>query len=735
MADDNKQTACDRCHKRKARCDKLQPACSSCIKAETSCVYTTRDPAIRRQDLEKLERRLRQMEAKNEALTSQLRDANYRATLNNSAGAVGAPSSSQPTSALLANGSNTNTTSSNNEVASQVSFLSLSAGGERQFLGSASGLLLASLLQADSRAKGRGAIQDEDHHNATRRFSSTVARPGTMTPDVTALPPNMLARSLVSAYLAHDHLAYPFLHAGRLLQILEAVYNDDTFYRTHPYEAFTLDMVLAIATAQVSKFDWQVMPDAETHHDRAMNRLGVVLGSGGSLDALQAILLICQYRVGSGLYDASASLWHLVGIAARMCFELGLHRESVYYSSEDGASGLDEAALERSEMKRRCFWCVVAMDRITSITLGRPLAIHLEDCDTELPRAEANIVLSPDNSLSPTEPIGSPPWQLRTAIFVHIVRYRLLCGKILSSLHNVIKSRMTASFDYENVRRQLTEELEGWRSDILSLPLGALPTESDRSSFRSREWYDLLYQNGILMLYRPSPSLHEVSLNNDTLQRIFDAAQKSISIYAYLHKSRRINYSCITLHAVFIAGLSYIYAVRSHFQNRRRQMRGSMDQQPLLACLATDPSINQIVNTTRDCSNVLVAVSERWSTARNAHQVFGRLSDALLTDVIEFQTQSRSPYTAMTPQQQYAAPMAPTMPTMNGMTTTPTMQQSFPSVASSHDLDFSYQECFDDLQNLYTSYDFGNVSMMQASQDWLFEIQSLDQSYPTHMGQ
>ncbi|KAL6240678.1 hypothetical protein RBB50_012388 [Rhinocladiella similis] len=666
--------------------------------------------------MEKLERRLRQMEAKNEALNSQLREANLKASLNHSTTNGGSNATSQPPVADFANGNHT----SNNEVASQVSFLSLSAGGERQFLGSASGLLLASLLQADNRAKGRG-VQDEEHYNAARRFSS-VARTGTLTPDVSALPSSILARSLVSAYLAHDHLSYPFLHAGKLLQTLDAVYSDESFYRRHPVEAFTLDMVLAIATAQVSKFDWQVMPDAETHHDRAMNRLGVVLGKGG-LDALQAILLICQYRVGSGLYDASTSLWHLVGIASRMCFELGLHRESVYYVSEPGASGTDEAAIEDSEVKRRCFWCVVAMDRVTSITLGRPLAIHLEDFDTELPRTETNIVVSPDNNLSPTEPIGSPPWQLRTAIFVHIVRYRLICGKILSSLHNVIKSRASGSYNYEAVRRQLTEELEAWCSDILSLPLGALPTDSDRSSFRSREWYDLLYQNGILMLYRPSASLHEASQNSETLQRIFDAAQKSISIYAYLHKSRRINYSCITLHAVFIAGLSYIYAVRSHFQNRRRQLRGMLDHPPY-TCLSADPTINQIVNTTRDCSNVLVAVSERWSTARNAHQVFGRLSDALLTDVIEFQAQSRNTFPA-TPRYAVSAQ------SMSGMELTPTMQsqEPFPSSAS-NDLDFSYQECFDDLQNLYTSYDFGNVSMMQASQDWLFEIQSLDQNFP-----
>ncbi|KEF56202.1 uncharacterized protein A1O9_07783 [Exophiala aquamarina CBS 119918] len=718
MADDNsKQAACDRCHRRKARCDKVQPSCSSCIKADTQCIYSAKDPMIRRQDMEKLERRLRQVEAKNEALASQLREANLRTNTSSPLNSV--PSTSSGQQAAVTNSSS----SGSNEVASQVTFLSLGAGGERQYLGSTSGLLLASLLQADNRGKVRGT--QDDNYNEARRFGSG-GRVGTLTSDVNSLPAEKLARSLVSAYLAHDHLCYPFLHPRTLLESLELIYGDKTFYGTHPVEAFTLDLILAIATAQVSKFDWQVMPDAETHHDRAMGRLGTVLSQGGRV-ALQALLLMCQYRIGSGLYDASASLWHLVGTAARMCFELGLHRESVFSSPENGVAVMDEGTFEDSEVNRRCFWCVLAMDRITSITLGRPLAIHLDDFDTELPRSEAHIVVSPDNSLSPLEPIGSAPWQLRTAIFVLIVRYRVICGKVLSSLHNVIRSRMSAAFDYESRRGFLIEELEAWRSDTLTMPFGGSLSDSDRSSFRTREWYDLLYQNAILMLYRPSPSLHDVPQTAEALQRIFDAAQKSIGIYAYLHKSRRINYSSITLHAAFIAGLSYIYAVRSHFQSRRRDLSSNISllSQNSASCLPADPTINQIVNTTRDCSNVLVAVSERWSTARNAHQVFDRLSDALLTDVIEFQNQFRN---AFTHSSQFGAPNQNHSHTMPDLGVSPTIQQQYFSSVVPNVMDFSYQDCFDDLQNLYTSYDFANVSVMQASQDWLFEIRSLDQS-------
>lgn len=52
-------------------------------------------------------------------------------------------------------------------------------------------------------------------------------------------------------------------------------------------------------------------------------------------------------------------LWHIVGIAARMCFEMGLHREDIYRKLHpDGSADVID-----NEIRRGCFWCVVAMDR------------------------------------------------------------------------------------------------------------------------------------------------------------------------------------------------------------------------------------------------------------------------------------------------------------------------------------------------------------------------------------
>lgn len=723
--DASKSTACERCHRRKARCDKVQPACSSCVKANTSCVYSSRDPGLRRREVERLERRLRQVEAKNEALSSQLLEAQRRPT------AGGILSSAQDGDARVAEGTqegirsiNTNH-SNNNEVASQVSCLSLNVGGEQQFLGSASGLLLGNLLQVDARPiipSGR----DDDFYDASRRFGSGYGlESGAVTPKAATLPPEKLARSLLSAYLSHDHLCYPFIHPQSLMEAMDAIYADDAFYASHPVEAFTTDMILAIGTAQVYKFDWQVLPDAETHYDRAMSRLPRVLDRGGIV-ALQAILLICQYRMLSATYDTSASLWHLIGTAARICFELGLHRESVYSTPEGVPPQTIEKSKKFSEIKKRCFWCVFALDRIASITLGRPLAINLDDVDTELPHVGPNTSTSPDGPLSTNEAYDSPQWTSRTAIFVHIIRYRVICGKILTSLHNTIRPK--THVDYTTIRQELAQELDNWHRDTDSLALVDVnSTDHNKSSFRSRDWYNLLYQNGVLMLYRPSSTLQDLPQNSEILQRIFDAAQQSIAVYGYLHRSRKINYSWITLHAVFIAGLSYVYAVRVHFQTRRRQIKASANhsQTEPGAHLIVDPTINQIVNNTRACLTVLVAVSERWSTARNCHTVFGRLSDASVADVVEFYTQPVQEYPVNSPNMMLNHDDSHSDHSFAALSRGQPQPYLFAAPA---DVANSYQDCFNELPQLW-DVDYGNETLMQASQEWLLEIQALNEVF------
>ena len=354
--------------------------------------------------------------------------------------------------------------------------------------------------------------------------------------------------------------------------------------------------------------------------------------------------------------------------------------------------------------------------RVVSITLGRPLAINLDDVDTVLPELQSNGQSESDTE--DTEALSAP-----IAIFNHITRYRILSGKVMVSLHsNRAHARDEASS--AEARISLAQELGQWRSESKNLRLDTDPQEKTRqSSYLSSEWYELLYYNAVLMLYRPSPT---ISRRTPTaLQAIFDASREAISRYALLHTSQRINYTWITLHAVFMAGLSYIYAVGRHF----RALQANFSTTSSGSMLTTDPTIMEVVNTCRSCSVVLAAVSERWATPRHCHKVFDRLSDAVLADVISFFTKpppafpslNRDPVVQQSPPIQ---PQAKLQPAVFAHASAPVASMQPHTSMVPLGVDTVLRDCFEDLQHFHDAHG-GYGPIRQLSQDWLHEIEGM----------
>lgn len=675
---------------------------------------------VRREDVESMERRLRQMEAKNQALSKQLQEAR-RAQTAAGERVVGRVQTDTPDDLADTNDDAPMSEAANdNEVAKQVFSLSLNAGGQKQFLGSASGAILANLLGIHGQNGHHGVGENEDEPLFRRFATGSGHRRDSLEPaQQDLLLPEQLARSLLAAYLSHDHLCYPYLHPRKLIDTVSAMYSEDHYYDTHQVEGFTMDMIFAIATAQVHKFSWQVMPDAETHYERAISKLGRVLESGG-LVALQSIMLLCQYRMLSVSYSTSASLWHLLGMAVRLGLELGLHREGVYGISTGLPTLAEEQLKQDIDIKRRCFWCLFGMDRVVSNTLGRPLAMNLDEIDTEYPSIEDTEEPSAVSSPTVEDILQYPQWPANTAIFNHITWHRVITGKILSQLHNIPKSRMPDAQTCMNIRQRLADELDQWKAGVESLPLTDPQTGKPyvTSTFTSPDWYRLLYYNCILMLYRPINSLHDVPQTSEILEKVYHSARQSIQSYSSLHKARRINYTWITLHAVFCVGLSYIHALRTHFQNKRR-LKNSLAEgvSPASeALLKTDPTITQIVADTRACSTVLVALSERWNTARDCHEVFGRLSDAVLADASDFYITSAQSVRPATQE----VPDDPSFRLSDAMPFVEPSANHF-SLSQPAEVTINYQDCFEELQEFFGNH-YGDNATLLPPFDWNFPM-------------
>lgn len=269
--------------------------------------------------------------------------------------------------------------------------------------------------------------------------------------------------------------------------------------------------------------------------------------------------------------------------------------------------------------------------RIVSNILGRPLAIRGADIDASLPREATAALLLRNLPQAITEQILT---KSRIAIFVHITKYRMLCGDIIDTLH----ARSHTSWSDVEIREKrdhFTTSLDHWREDAMSVS-SSLESQgiSHSSCFTSPTWYKMIYHNAMLMLYRPSPTL-DISRDAVAVQTIFSSAKDSISSYASLHRTGILNHSWLTLQALFMAGLSYVYAVTMHCQVRHRYHGHAQGR-----LLCKDPSMLEVINDTRTCSNVLVAVSERWKSLQRCVDVFNRLSDAILSDVIKFASNS-----------------------------------------------------------------------------------------------
>lgn len=719
---------CDRCYRRKGRCDKQQP-CGSCARANVSCTYTdkVRQRRFTSDDVERVEKRLRQSEARNRSLLDEV--ARLRAIGTHSSGASPADTDQSHATDLPKRA----------DAVSEISYLSINAAGERQpYLGSTSGVLFADLVRASvdasvSRHASPPGATSLDEADSTSSPASTAHVPRREH----ELSPEALVSRLLKSYFEHDAIAFPFLSPTAVVRIKHRFYQDDAYYplRATSYEVFVFNMVLAIATASVYKYDWQMLPSAESHHARAMQELDHVLSLGG-LESLQAILLLCQYRQGSSIKDNSASMWHLVGIAARICLELGLHRESAYPAK--WSSDLDQAAVERyhqQEVSRRSFWCLIAMDRVTSNILGRPLAIRDEDIDALLPSEE-------DGSEAVSAFTDTATQIPRTVIFRIIIEYRLLCGNILTTLHRRRAPTMTTTGALQ-LRADLAEKLETWQAQLAQLNLSDDST-SERSCFLSPVWYRVLYANAKLSIWRPCPLLADLSHDQHSLQNIYDSSIQAITAYAALHKSRKINYSWIALQSVFMAGLSFLYSVSRHFREQHNHDHPLSSTECCL--LREDPRAIDISQISRACSNVMVAVAERWNALRHCREVFDRLSDAVLADALKMQT--RSPYTnppisqtsSSTTAERISEAMNPDGLSQRSQTTivnthsNPQAEaqalywngqlQPAGLVASSSNphqrslaVDHEFLHCYDDLQSMYV--DQVEDPVMHLSQDWL----------------
>ena len=214
------------------------------------------------------------------------------------------------------------------------------------------------------------------------------------------------------------------------------------------------------------------------------------------IEEVQAVLLLAAYAL---IRPVRPGLWYITGIAVRIAVDIGLHQEDENVSAQEGHDAGKVHMLR--DMRRRLMWCVYTLDRLVSISVGRPFGIPDKVITTPMPSLTQN-----SNTETEKSPTSSTEMSvLYKAISNHFFRLSMIQSEMLETLQDrcaqarrdVLRNqRHTLTFSPPNsvdVLVTYTKNLKIWLNTV---PIPAVP------STLSHDKFELEYWKSILLLHR-----------------------------------------------------------------------------------------------------------------------------------------------------------------------------------------------------------------------------------------
>lgn len=437
-------------------------------------------------------------------------------------------------------------------------------------------------------------------------------------------PDRELGQKLVNLYFEHANPQIPVLHREDFMQMFVQAYATENRVRG-PKELYMLNMVFAIGGGIIVGDHGKTEDadgeddgkDGETHrahkghsgsrskqcqpeeyHASAIVHLEACLSnSGGGLEELQAVLLLANFAL---LRPVPPGLWYIIGVAVRLAVDLGLYYEdgnemdTVFSGQNVSETVLRERGRREyvRDLRRRLWWCTYSFDRLVSVCVGRPPGVSDLVITTEFPSLLDDRYITPNGFLRDEHNPSEPTYK---RVAYHYFHLRLLQSEIVQVLqyqqaqvalatsgegHPLLAAGLPSPFLAKH------DSFRSWRIDIdrrLYKWKTTMPPKPDNGVAFSTEFLELNYWQCIIMLYRQSLSVPPVfeneydtssEVNNPaTFQselrededrvylKVAEAGQRILRLYRQLHLIGLVNYTYLATHHLFMAGISYLYAI------------------------------------------------------------------------------------------------------------------------------------------------------------------------------
>lgn len=563
-----KVTSCLRCRKLKKKCNKAKPECSNCDKAGEECQYVPRKQRVTKKD--KLKLKLEGPTTPHDILNPSSPSVSHHAIEHLSPAILDSLSyltqqldqmQTQPARLfhpqLHTNYSvpYANIEHNNSDLRSMTP-----ANGQQH------------RHQAEEQLQREVPSQDLNNEHDPHSFSTISTPPTTLNPidarapsfdaypkqiskvlygavgiktnsNVSIIPPiidKVLLTRIMNAFFMHTYRICPVINKNEFLIKFNQMFKDDSdCVSLEEFEdQYELYMVLAIGGTHLERSGiigrekriseyFVSMALASVHNNISKN----------DIVSMKNLMLLALY---SFFNPAEFIVWEIAGKLARMAIHLGLNQAVSKQESE-------RLTARQIEMRTRLLWSVYTIDRLTSVTLGRPVALHDDDINVPLPQI-----------LDDEELDDITTYRL-------VIHLRQIEGQILRRVHsvNVHKQFQNKNQPEEELREQVLQELrneiEEWHSKANELEHTTTRPKQSLAFRALIPWFTARYNHLLILLYRPS-YLNPQPLQ-DKLDTLGKACLQTLSSTYKLFKSKSLPLNWTTLYRFLMVCTTILYCL------------------------------------------------------------------------------------------------------------------------------------------------------------------------------
>ncbi|EPX73739.1 transcription factor [Schizosaccharomyces octosporus yFS286] len=159
-----------------------------------------------------------------------------------------------------------------------------------------------------------------------------------------------------------------------------------------------------------------------------------------SVDAVVSLILMCQYSYFCDLLERTNFAWNCIGTATRIAVAMGMHRDGEVF----------ELSAFQLHMRRMIWTELLFLDRMLSMSLGRPYAISNDQTNVLPPSNIADSSISPDSLFIPE------PSTLRTEASFTIVKAEI-SKYLANALNRAFKFTPPSYLEVQNLTKELSE--------------------------------------------------------------------------------------------------------------------------------------------------------------------------------------------------------------------------------------------------------------------------------------